>query len=92
MLTEKEILVLELLSSRLLAKLGEIKADIGDEPDGVRTSIQRLVSMDCVKVIEPIGEKCFVITQKGSKVLRELKNPERGAKIKETFDMPSPNA
>ncbi len=79
MLMEKEILVLELLSSRLLARLGEIKAGVGDEPDGIRNTIRGLVSMDYVKMIEPIGEKCFVITKKGSRVLNELKNPERRA-------------
>jgi DNA-binding MarR family transcriptional regulator len=82
MLTEDEITVLELLNSRLLAKLSEIKADLGNEHDGVRTTIQRLISMDCVKVIEPIGEKCYVITHKGSKILREAKNPERRAQVR----------
>ncbi len=77
MLTESEITVLEVLNSRLLAKLGEIKKSVGDGTDGVGTSIQRLISMDFVKVVEPIGEKCFVITHRGSKALRDAKNPER---------------
>ena len=77
MITDKEMLVLEMLNGQLLAKLGEIKAALGSETDGILTSLQRLVSMDCVKVIEPIGEKCFIITHKGSKVLRDAKNPEK---------------
>ena len=79
MMTDQEVLVLELLSSRLLARVSEIKAGIVNGPDGVRTTVQRLVSMDYVKMIEPIGEKCYVITKKGTKVLNELKNPERRA-------------
>ncbi len=77
MITDKEMLVLEMLNGQLLAKLREIKAALGSETDGIATSLQKLVSMDCVKVIEPIGEKCFVITHKGSKALRNAKNPEK---------------
>ncbi len=79
MLTEKEMMVLEMLNGQLLAKIEEIKAALGSETDGVTTSLQRLVSMDCVKIVEPIGEKCFVITHKGSKALRNAKNPEKAA-------------
>ena len=77
MITGKELLVLEMLNGQLLAKLKEIKAALGSETDGVATSLQRLISMDCVKVVEPIGEKCFVITHKGNKTLRDAKNPEK---------------
>ena len=83
MLTDEEVNVLELLSNRLVARLTEIKSGIGNGgPDGVRTTVHRLVSLDFVKVIEPIGEKCYVITKKGSKVLKEIKNPERRAEGK----------
>lgn len=77
MITGKELLVLEMLNGQLLAKLNEIKAALGSETDGVATSLQRLISQDCVKVVEPIGEKCFVITHKGNKALRDAKNPEK---------------
>jgi hypothetical protein len=76
MISDQELLVLELLNGHLLAKLSEIEAALGSETDGVKTSLQRLISLDCVKIVEPIGEKCYVITHKGSKVLREAKNPE----------------
>ena len=55
MITGKELLVLEMLNGQLLAKLNEIKEALGSETDGVATSLQRLISMDCVKVVEPIG-------------------------------------
>jgi hypothetical protein len=76
MLNEEEINVLDVLSKRLLAKPSELSSLFGRH-DGISTILQRLQSMDCVKVVEPIGEKCFVITQKGTRVLREAKNPER---------------
>jgi len=76
MLTENEIKVLELLSKLLLAKASELNSEFG-EGDGVSTAIQKLQSMDCVKVVEPVGEKCFVITQKGTRLLRQIKNPEK---------------
>jgi hypothetical protein len=79
MLTETEICVLEILVSRLLARKGEIKAALGGKPDGVNNALQRLMSIDCVKAVEPIGEKCFVITKKGNMSLREAKNPENRA-------------
>jgi hypothetical protein len=76
MLTEDEIKVLDALSTKLLAKPGELDSVLGGE-DGVGTIIQRLQSMDYVKVVEPIGEKCIVITQKGTRMLRDAKNPEK---------------
>jgi predicted transcriptional regulator len=76
MLEEGEMRILEILSRKLLAKTNEIMTDFG-ENDGAETSLQRLLSMDCVKAVEPIGEKCFVITQKGTRLLKEMKNPER---------------
>lgn len=79
MITANEITVLEMLNGQLLAKLDEIQAALGNETDGVALSLQRLISMDYVQVVEPIGEKCFVITHKGSKVLRDSKNPEKQA-------------
>jgi hypothetical protein len=78
MLTENEVRILELLSRRLLAKSNEIRSEF-EGPDGIDTALQKLISINCVKVVEPIGEKCFVITQKGTKLLREMKNPEKRA-------------
>jgi predicted transcriptional regulator len=78
-LSENEIAVLEVLSRQLLARKSEIKDAIGDEPDGVNTAIQRLVSIDFVKTVEPIGERCYVITKKGAQNLKEAKNPEKRA-------------
>lgn len=79
-MSEQEVMVLELLSSRLLARVSEIRSGIGNGQDGVKSTVQRLVSLDFVKVIEPIGEKCYVITKKGTKVLNEIKNPERNVR------------
>jgi DNA-binding MarR family transcriptional regulator len=76
MLSEDEIKILEVLSQRLLAKPGEL-GSVLDVDDGIITLIQRLQSMDYIKVVEPIGEKCLVITQKGTRMLREAKNPEK---------------
>ena len=76
MFTESEIRILEILNKKLLARLNELKQDVG-EPDGVNAAIQRLLSMDCVKIIEPMGEKCYVITWKGAKGLRKVKSPEK---------------
>lgn len=75
MINNQEIVILELLSRKLLAKSEEIKSEAGG--NGVSDALQRLVAMDYVKSVEPIGEKCFVITQKGSKILKEMKNPEK---------------
>jgi hypothetical protein len=78
MMSEEEVKVLELLSNRLVAKLSEIRSGIGEGgADGIKTTVHKLVSMDFVKMIEPIGDKCYVITKKGSRILKELKNPER---------------
>ncbi len=74
--TEKEISVLEMINGRLLIRRSELKNGMGDGPDGVYTAIQKLVSIDCLKMVEPMGEKCFVITKKGSRHLREARNPE----------------
>ena len=79
MMTEQEVKILELLSNQLLARVSEIKSGVGNGQEGIKTTVQRLVSLDFVKMIEPIGEKCYVITKKGTKVLNELKNPERAA-------------
>lgn len=78
MISENELKILELLSKQLLAKSHELESVLGED-DGMSTAVQRLQSMDCVKVVEPIGEKCFVITQKGTRLLREMKNPEKRA-------------
>ena len=72
MLTESEIDVLESLSKRLLARKREIAADM-EESDGVEIALQSLISMGFVEGLEPIGEKCFVITKKGSVSLRDSK-------------------
>ncbi len=82
MLDEKEMKLLEVLSRRLLAKHDELNSEFG-EGDGVSTVLQKLMSMDCVKVVEPIGEKCFVITQRGTRMLREAKNPEKRAALQQ---------
>jgi hypothetical protein len=78
MISESEVKVLELLSKQLLAKPDELKNAFGEE-DGVMSTLQKREAMDYVKVVEPIGEKCFVITQKGTRILREAKNPEKRA-------------
>lgn len=77
MISETEVKILEFLNSHLLVRNEEIRSAFGNGANGIETSLQRLASMDCIKTIEPIGEKCFVITQKGSRLLREAKNPER---------------
>lgn len=79
MLLEKELKILEMLEKQLLAKKSEINSAVGDEPNGVNAAVQRLLSMDCIKMVEPIGEKCFVITKKGTRSLREAKDPEKRA-------------
>jgi hypothetical protein len=38
-----------------------------------------MILNDLVDVIEPIGERCLIITQKGKKFLREAKNPQGAA-------------
>ncbi|UCD02915.1 MAG: hypothetical protein JSV63_03990 [Candidatus Aenigmatarchaeota archaeon] len=78
MITESEIKVLEYMSRQLLAKQHELESAFGEE-DGVMSTLQKLEAMDYVKVVEPIGEKCFVITQKGTRILRDAKNPEKRA-------------
>ncbi len=78
MISDSELKILELLSKQLLAKSHELESVLGED-DGMSTAVQHLQSMDCVKVVEPIGEKCFVITQKGTRLLREMKNPEKRA-------------
>jgi hypothetical protein len=78
MLNESDVKMLEVLSEKLLAKPHELESEFGED-DGVTTTLQKLHSMDCVKVVEPIGEKCYVITQKGTRMLRDMKNPEKRA-------------
>ncbi len=76
MLSDTEIKVLGILSKNLLAKTGEISSSMGGD-DGVVPTLQKLQSMDCVKTVEPMGERCYVITQKGTRMLREAMNPEK---------------
>jgi hypothetical protein len=84
-LTEEEVRILDLLNSRLLAKPVEIKTAFGDSSNGVASAIQRLQSMEYIKVVEPIGEKCYVITKKGTKALVDAKNPEKRAAAREPY-------
>ena len=80
MITDSEVRLLEILSKQLLAKPHEL-IDAFGEDDGVMKTIQKLEAMDYVKIVEPIGEKCFVITQKGTRILRDVKNPEKRAAL-----------
>ena len=82
MLNENEIKLLEVLGRLLLVKPSELSSEFG-EGDGVSAALQKLQSIDCVKVVEPVGEKCFVITQKGTRLLREIKNPEKRASLQQ---------
>ena len=75
MISSQEVMILEVLSRKLLAKSEEIMGEAGG--NGALDALQKLLAMDYVKVVEPIGEKCFVITQKGSKILKDSKNPEK---------------
>jgi hypothetical protein len=76
MIDAGDIRILDILSRKLVAKPAEIRAAFGGE-DGVTPSLQKLLSMDCIKTVEPIGEKCYVITQKGTKLLKESAGPEK---------------
>jgi len=76
MIDEGDLRILDILSRRLVAKPGEISVAFGGS-DGVTPSLHKLLAMDCIKVIEPIGEKCYVITQKGAKLLKESVSPDR---------------
>jgi hypothetical protein len=76
MIDESDIRILDILSRRLIAKPAEIRSALGGE-DGVTSSLQKLLSIDCIKTVEPIGEKCYVITQKGAKVLKESAAPQK---------------
>ncbi|MCD6495975.1 MAG: hypothetical protein J7K54_01765 [Candidatus Aenigmarchaeota archaeon] len=76
MLSDNDLRVLDIINKRLLAKHKEIREAVG-EADGITESLQRLMSSDCIKSVEPMGERCFVITQKGTRILRDAKNPEK---------------
>lgn len=78
MLSENDMRILDIINIKLLAKPSEIRESVG-ESDGVTESLQRLMTSDCIKLVEPMGERCFVITQKGTRVLRDAKNPEKRA-------------
>jgi hypothetical protein len=69
---ESELKVLDILSRKLLARSHEVRAEFG-RPDGVEVILSGLLSSDCVQVVEPMGEKCFVITHKGTKILQDAK-------------------
>jgi hypothetical protein len=70
--SEGELRILQILSKKLLARSREIKAEFG-RSDGVDVMLSTLLSVECVNVIEPMGEKCFLITHKGAKVLEDAK-------------------
>lgn len=76
MINDGDIRILDILSRRLVAKPAEIMNALGGA-DAAAPSLQKLLSMDCVKVVEPIGEKCYVITQKGTRLLKESGSLDR---------------
>ena len=72
MTSEVELGILDFLSKKLLARPHEMKAEL-HRYDGADGTLSELVSKDYVQVIEPLGERCFVITHKGTKVLHDAK-------------------
>ena len=76
MLTQNEMKVLELLERQRLVKLNEIRSNLSLEHDGVSSIIQRLIMLEMIKAVEPIGEKCFIITRRGSMELKGTKEKD----------------
>jgi hypothetical protein len=70
---ESELKVLDILSKKLLARPREVKAAFG-RPDGIDAILSGLIATECIQVVEPMGEKCFVITHKGTKILQDAKD------------------
>jgi hypothetical protein len=62
-------MVLDFLSRRHLARAREVKASFS----GAESVVSRLLTDDCIQAVEPMGEKCFVITQKGTKELHDAR-------------------
>ena len=73
-LTEKELKILDFLNSRTLARMREIGSWAGTDYNGTRAIMQTLLSNGLAKSVEPMGEKCFVITNLGSRKLEEAKS------------------
>ena len=76
MLAENEIKVLRMMNAQKLVKVSEMKRKLGLGGDGLGTALQRLITNECVQTIEPMGERCYIITPKGSKYLKEFSSPE----------------
>ena len=73
---EKELSILCMLERQRLAKISEIRRLVGPE-DGGEDAIRSLVIADSIRAVEPIGEKCFVITPEGSRRLKEIQSAAR---------------
>lgn len=71
MLTESDKRVLEIFRKNLLTTKSELKRSLQGREDGTDISIQRLRDMGYIDKVESLGT-CFVITQKGMRILKEF--------------------
>ena len=72
MLGDLDRRILEILSKQLLITKGELLSHLNrDGSDGTDVSIQRLSSMGYIEKVESLGV-CYVITQKGMRLLKNL--------------------
>ncbi len=71
MLTDTDKKILEILSKQLLITKGELVTQLSSHNlDGAEMSINRLRELGYIEKVESLGT-CFVITQKGMRVLKE---------------------
>ncbi len=73
MFNDMEMRILEMLNSRPLVKQAEIRKVFGSPYDVIDAAVQRLMMGDFIKTVEPIGEKCYIMTKKGIRGFREFK-------------------
>lgn len=71
MLADKEKKILEVVRARSLITIGELNRMLsGEGVEGVGAIVQKLMQMNYLTTVEPLGRTCIVLTNTGTRALR----------------------
>lgn len=77
MLNKTEQMILKIIAKNKLITKTELKAylhnDGGINSEALESITRNLIQKNLVTAISPVGSTCFVITQKGTKFLEEMR-------------------
>ena len=76
MLNDVEKTVLKKLSETHLATKHELKKMLSEDHTNFDVDLvtKSLLAKNLLKAINPVGSTCYIITQKGTRILREIDN------------------